>query len=90
MKHGIKVWVLTDSPNGYFQKFEVYSGKKGDSIEKGLGATVVKSLTSELHKKHHHVFFDNTFTSISLLEDLLEDGVYVVQQGRIAKAFQMN
>ena len=54
VKRGIKVWVLADSHNGYFQKFEVYSGKKGDSPEKSLGAKVVKSLTSELHGKHHH------------------------------------
>ena len=71
VKRGIKVWVIADSHNGYFQKFEVYSEKKGDSAEKGLGAKVVKSLTSELHKKHHHVFFDNYFTSVNLLEDLL-------------------
>ena len=82
VKRGIEVWVLADSHNGYFQKFEVYSGKKGDSPEKALGAKVVKSLTSELHRKHHHVFFDNYFTSVSLLEDLLEDGVYACGTAR--------
>ena len=82
VKHGIKVKVLADSHNGYFQKFEVYSGKKGESPEKALGAKVVKSLTSELHGKHHHIFFDNYFTSVSLLEDLLEDGVYACGTAR--------
>ena len=43
VKCGIKVWVLADSHNGYFQKFEVYSGKKEESPEKVLGAKVVKS-----------------------------------------------
>ena len=47
---------------------------RSSSVEKGLGATVVKSLTLELHMKHHHIFFDNYFINISLLEDLLEDG----------------
>lgn len=82
VKRGIKVWVLADSHNGYFRKFEVYSGKKGDSTEKGLGARVVKSLTSELHGKNHHVFFDNYFTSVNLLEDLLEDGLYACGTAR--------
>ena len=58
VKCGINVWVLADSHNGYFKKFEVNSGNKGDSTEKGLGTKVVKSLTSELHKKHHQVFID--------------------------------
>ena len=76
------MWVLADSHNGYFQKFEVYSGKKGDSPEKALGAKVVKSLASELHGKHHHVSFDNYFTSVSLLEDLLKDSVYACGTAR--------
>ena len=28
VKRGIKVWVLADSHNGYFQKFQVYTGKR--------------------------------------------------------------
>ena len=55
VKHGIKVWVLADSSNGYFSKFEVYTGK-GATAEKGLGMRVVKALTSELKGQNHHVF----------------------------------
>ena len=29
-----------------------------------------------LKDKHHHVFFDNYFTSFRLLEDLEKDGIY--------------
>ena len=29
IKRSIKLWVLGDSHNGYFQKFEVYSRKEG-------------------------------------------------------------
>ena len=47
-KRGIKVWVLGDSHNGYFWKFEVDTGKQGDTVEKGLAARVVKSLTEDL------------------------------------------
>ncbi len=75
VKRGIKVWVLGDSHNGYFCKLQVYTGKT-DSVEKGLGARVVKELTADLHGKHHHAYFDNFFTSQQLLVDLENDGVY--------------
>ena len=61
-KRGIKV--LGDSANGYFSKFKVYTGKEKES-EQGLGEHVVKTLTKGLEHKHHHVFFDNFFTSAS-------------------------
>ncbi len=76
IKRGIKVWVLGDSSNGYFSRFEVYRGKEGDNTETGLGARVVKTLTADLKQKNHHVFFDNFFTNVQLLEDLLADGIY--------------
>ena len=74
IKRGIKVWVLGDSSNGYFSKFQVYTGKE-DTRETGLGEHVVKTLTKGLEKKNHHVFFDNFFTGVKLLEDLREDGI---------------
>ena len=43
-KRGIKVWVLGDSTNGYFSRFDVYTGK-GEGRVEGLGAHVVKKLT---------------------------------------------
>lgn len=75
IKRGIKVWVLADSTNGYFNRFEVYTGKK-ETREKGLGERVVKTLTEDLKNKNHHVFFDNYFTSPKLLQDLEKDGIY--------------
>ena len=38
-----KVWMLADAHTGYVSSFEIYTGKKGD-VEKGLGASVVKTL----------------------------------------------
>ena len=32
VKCGVKVWVLADRHNGYFQKFQVYTGKEGNSV----------------------------------------------------------
>ena len=52
-KHGIKVWVLGDSHNGYFSKLQVYTGAV-DSPEKGLGSRVVKELTAHFNGKYHH------------------------------------
>ena len=75
IKRGIKVWVLGDSTNGYFSRFQVYMGRE-ENREVGLGAHVVKSLTSDLKHKYHHVYFDNFFTSVQLLEQIEEDGIY--------------
>ena len=61
-----------DSHNGYFWKFEVYTGKQGD---KGLPARVVKSLTEELKGKCYHVYY-NFFNSFELLNDLVADNIF--------------
>ena len=63
IKRGIKVWVLGDSSNGYFSRLEVYTGKKGNTVEKDLGARVVKDLTQDFQSRWHRVYFDNFFTS---------------------------
>ena len=44
VKWGFKVWMLADGHTGYVSAFKVYTGKKGDTVEKGLGASVVKAL----------------------------------------------
>ena len=33
---------------GYVSAFAVYTGRKGDTVEKGLGASVVKSLCKSI------------------------------------------
>ena len=53
----------------------MYTGRQ-ENREVGLGTHVVKKLTSDLKHKHHHVFFDNYFTSFELLEELEQDGIY--------------
>ncbi len=42
IKRGIKVWVLADSANGYFHKFDIYTGKQ-KKRQVGLGEYVVKT-----------------------------------------------
>ena len=82
IKRGIKVWVLADSHNGYFCKFDVYTGKTGDTIERGLPARVVKSLTTDLKGKNHHVFYDNFFNSFDLLNHLALDNIFACGTAR--------
>ena len=74
-KRGIKVWVAADSTDGYFSRFEIYTGKRNNTTEHGLGARVVKTLSADLKGKYHHVYFDDYFTSLKLLEDL-ENNIY--------------
>ena len=50
VKRGFKVWMLADS-NGYVSTFEVYTGKKGNTTERGLGANVVLSLTESIQHR---------------------------------------
>ena len=34
VKRGIKVWALSDAVNGYLLEFEVYTGRKANTVEK--------------------------------------------------------
>ena len=78
VKRGIKVWMRADATLGYVSAFEVYvyTSKKSGSVEKGLGANVVKCLTNSLNGSHRHVYFNNYFTGVDLLLDLYRSGFY--------------
>ena len=76
VKRGFKIWMRADATNGYISEFYAYTGKEGDNTEVNLGAKVVMSLTKKLTGLYHHVYFDNYFTSISLLINLLKIGIY--------------
>ena len=67
-KYGIKVWMAADSSNGYVLNFDVYLGKEGTQRRiYGLGYDVVTKLIRPFMKKNHHVYFDNFFSSTTLL-----------------------
>ena len=70
------MWVLADSTYGYFSHLQVYTSRKGETVEAGIDKRVVKELTQDFQHKWHHAFFDNFFTSKSLLCDLEEVGVH--------------
>ena len=85
IKRGTKLWNLADSVNGYIIDFKVYIGKEGDTIEKNLGMKVVSELTSKL-SSGHRVYFDNYFTSLPLLQHLLDRDVYSCGTFRVNRA----
>ena len=76
IKRGIKVWVRTDSHTGYISQFYVYSGKDNDAMSENLGESVVVKLSRPLVGGNYHLYFDNFFTSVSLLEKLERDNIY--------------
>ena len=75
-KRGIKVWMRSDSLNGYVSQFSVYTGKEGNTAEVGLGGNVVRKLTRSVTGKNHCLFMDNFFTSVPLFLQLLDDRIY--------------
>ena len=42
------MWISADALNGYVSALEIYTGKKTDQVEQGLGAKVVKCLTEHI------------------------------------------
>ena len=76
-KYGIKVWMAADSSNGYVLNFDVYLGKEANQRRiYGLGYDVVTKMIRPFMNKNHHVYFDNIFSSVSLLEHLETNGTY--------------
>ena len=68
VKRGFKVWAMANSLNRYMYDFNVQGGDR----ETGLGEKVLQ-LAESIKGNHHHLYFDNYFSSISLL---LKDGTY--------------
>ncbi|KAJ8891293.1 hypothetical protein PR048_010809 [Dryococelus australis] len=52
----------------YMCKFEVYTGKMGNLVERDLGGRVVKTLCQSLENKGYEVYLDNYFTSVGLMQ----------------------
>jgi len=74
IKRGYKVWVRADE-NGFVTRFQIYTGKSGNTSEKLLGARVIKDLTSDLKHLYYEIYFDNYFSSVDLMISLKEDGI---------------
>lgn len=79
-KWGIKAWALCDSTSYYMNTFDIYTGKDlvQDAGKEPLGTRVVMKLVTDLDilQKYHHVYFDNYFTSVNLVQQLLANSTY--------------
>jgi hypothetical protein len=77
-KYGIKVKIRADSENGYYNEFEIYTGKSGDHVNAKLGLTTryVLNLTKKIENKNHIVNIENYFTSFDLYKMLIERQTY--------------
>ncbi len=72
IRFGFKNWALCTS-SGYMLAFDIYLGKQKEPLmEIGLGGTVVLNLLSKIDKQTsgYKVFFDNFFTTFSLMSVL--------------------
>ena len=86
-KYGVKVWMITDSSNGYVLNFDVYLGKEHGVRRHiyGLGYEVVTKLVRPVMNRNHHVFFDNFFTTTKLLEHLEVNSTYACGKVRCSR-----
>lgn len=60
---------------------QVYTSKS-ESAESGLGKRAVLDLSERLAGKNYHLYFDNFFSSVSLLITVLEKGLYACGTAR--------
>lgn len=75
VKQGIKVWCRSDLQNGYICEFQPCTGWKNQGRRKSIWE---EGLSSISHKESgwYHIYFDNFFTSATLLSSLLSRGLY--------------
>ena len=78
-KFGIKFWARCDGKSSYMSAFSLYSGKRdATDIQRqhGLGYRIVHDMSRDLVGLNDCLYFDRFFTSVNLVEALLQDGIY--------------
>ena len=75
IKWGFRMWYRCAPKTSYLYEFDIYSGRK-ETIEFGLDKSVVVQLTEKLNGSFCRIFFDNFFTSLSLLRQLTDNSLY--------------
>ena len=81
VKRGIKVWCRADAHIGFLCEFQVYTGRE-EGAQDSLGTRVVLALSEKLEGQRYHLYFDNFFSSVSLLSTLLSKGLYACGTAR--------
>lgn len=76
-KCGIKVFVLSDSTNGYIYMFQIYTGKACESADATVGmcSRFVLDLMQGLEENHHKLIMDYYYTSPDLFLHLYSKGI---------------
>ena len=74
VRWGFKMWARCASKSGYLYEFDFYTGKKQET-EFGLGESVVLQLSDKLKGTVSKLYFDNFFTSVKLMQVLLDDKI---------------
>ncbi|XP_015113011.1 piggyBac transposable element-derived protein 3-like [Diachasma alloeum] len=76
-KWGFKMWAIAESKSGYMLDISPYLGKK-EVVRKELllGEQVVLQLSEAFRDIYYHIYFDNFFTSVFLMEELLKYNIY--------------
>lgn len=76
-KRGFKVWALCCAETFILLNFDIYTGKNDDqTTNTSLREKVVMRLFEPYANKNYCLYFDNYFTSITLLENLLEKKLF--------------
>ena len=70
-KFRVKLWALCESISGYCCQFQIYTGKSDGPSEHGLSHRVVFDLMSQYLDKGYRLYFDNFYTRLRLIKDLL-------------------
>uniref|UniRef100_A0A1A7YDT0 Pogo transposable element with ZNF domain b n=1 Tax=Iconisemion striatum TaxID=60296 RepID=A0A1A7YDT0_9TELE len=68
-----QVWLLCDSKSGYCHRFFIQLGQKAGQ---DIGFAVVPELMKDLKNKNHQLFMAKSLSSISLMQKLLDEGIY--------------
>ena len=82
-KYGIKVWMAADAKNGFVANFDVYLGQDNQNRIHGLGYDIIMKMAKPFLNKNRHFYFDNFFTSTTLMEHLLLQQSYACGTVRI-------
>ena len=86
-RFGIKAWVMTESATGYILEFLIYTGKDIEGLkDHDLAGTVVRQLTQHVLKQGYHLYLDNYYTEVGLLEYLYENKIYATGTARVDRS----
>nr|CAH7714459.1 unnamed protein product [Callosobruchus chinensis] len=75
IKRGFKIWALACATTGYLLNFQIYQGKAESTCDT-LGERVIIDLTENIKNRGYCLYFDNFFTTIPLMQKLLDRGLF--------------